>query len=254
MKACRFTISEISFIREYLNLDCFRGVIGYPALILAILLFLSGLLILGIILTYRRGWKQSIWVYSIFLNRIYSFWPRWPFTHATATIGVASTLAFIAFIPLTNELIVNVTAVYATILFFQESLRKKVPLLNLEFIRPTSTREYDTTIVEGEGDDDVVKQLIKITNSGDLEADNIQVKSRSVNEQNEITSDWSQSNVSWESENRLPPNDETQCEIYVDTVDKFDNQEYLTEIKMKPNIRSEHLAVRKIYRTEAESE
>jgi hypothetical protein len=248
---CRFIISELSRLGNYFDSGCFKNIIGTSSMALLILFLVIALLLFNF--AYRRGIKPVVRVYSILINPVFAIWPQWPYRHATWTVGILSSFAFIAFIPLTDQLIVNVTAVYATILFLQESLRNEVPLLDVEFVRSTTTLEYDTSIVDGDGDGDVIKQLLKIENYGDLEADNIQLKSRSINEQGKITSDWSSNKISWDNGNQLEPNSETQCEIYVDTVDNYDNQVYLTEVRLKPNVRLGHLIVRKIQWTRPES-
>lgn len=206
-------------------------------------------------LLYRRGYLLAVRVWRSCYIVFYSFWPKIPYTRPTATIAVCSLLAFVSFLPLTNRLIVNITAVYATILFLQDTLRKQIPLLNIKFRGDKSREASRSELVEDDTDDDVVKQLIEITNEGDAKAENLEVSHRAVRLDGEVTHDWSTKIISGEDdlEGELSARNKAKVEVLVDTVEEYSDQEYYTEVRVSPSLRFSHLGIRTIQKTEPDS-
>ncbi|WP_440007694.1 hypothetical protein [Halomicrococcus sp. SG-WS-1] len=177
-------------------------------------------------------------------------WPTFVFIHTTWVIFIAGILSFIAFLPFTNKLIVNVTAVYATILFLEGTLRTKVPLLDVKFQEnPPWSLETDTELIDAPESRFVVKQKITVENFGDDIADNLSVECRAICPGEGITREWQQVNFGDDDAPTIQDNDRKETELVLDTFNEYTGQEYLTEIKAKPNVRQGHLTIRKSHHT-----
>ncbi|SDQ62693.1 hypothetical protein [Natronobacterium texcoconense] len=212
-------------------------------------IFLVGI-IFGLRYAYKNGWPLAIRFIGWFYNRFYAYWPVFPYSHTSWVIGGASLMAFVVFLPFTDDLIVNVTAFYATILFLEGTLRKEVPILSVEFNQnPPWSKESDTNLVDREDDEFVVKQRIRLENFGDASADNLTVMCRAVCPDSGVTRDWKRVEFGDDEAPRLEPNDSQHTEVVLDSFDEYTGQQYLTEVKIKPNVRQGHLAIRKLHYT-----
>ena len=204
------------------------------------------LLILWVVrYTYIAGYPDTIKLVSLIYQQIYRVWPAFIFIHTTWVIASASIISFIIFLPFTDKLIVNITAVYATILFLEGSLRKKVPLLDVSFQdNPPWSMETDTDLIDDPDSQYVVKQKITVENFGDDTADNINVMCRAICPGKGITREWKRVTFGNDDAPVIGPNEEKETELVLDTFDDYSGQEYLTEVKAKPNVRQGHLAIR----------
>lgn len=210
------------------------------------------ILILAIFLIYYQ--KGTPWVVRVtgeVYNRFHRVWPTFVFVHTSWAILITSAFVYVVFIPYTNRLIVNVTAVYATVLFLQSSLRTEVPLLRANFKdNPPWSIEEDTILVEKPNDDYVIKQELTIENVGDAAADNLIVKCRAVCPSRGVTKEWEQVEFGDEEAPSVPKNDNVRTEVVLDSFDEYHGQVYYTEVRAKPNVRQGHLTTRTLHLTE----
>ncbi|MBX0288695.1 hypothetical protein EGH22_20400 [Halomicroarcula sp. F28] len=218
---------------------------------------LAGLAALSLFISYIafRFYKQgSPWFVRVsgeIYHRFHRVWPAFVFVHTSWAILIASALVYVAFIPYTDRLIVNVTAVYATVLFLQSSLRKEVPLLKAEFKdSPPWSKEEDTALVDSPDDKYVIKQELTIKNVGDAAADNLTVKCRAVCPSKGVTKEWERVKFGDEKAPSVPKNDSVRTEVVLDSFDDYNGQVYYTEVRAKPNVRQGHLTTRAFHLTE----
>ncbi|SDM96036.1 hypothetical protein SAMN05192554_110127 [Haloarchaeobius iranensis] len=198
---------------------------------------------------YRRGCPTAVKITGFIINRVYLVWPSFPYSHSTWVIGFMSVFSFIVFLPFTNRLVVNVTAVYATILFLEGTLRKKVPLLSVQFgENPSWSKEEDTDLVNRD-DDYVLKQQVTLRNSGDADADKVTMKCRVVSSESGITQDWERVEFGGDESFTLESGGEKKTELFLDSFDNHEKKNYLIEVRAKPNVRQGDLAIRKIHHT-----
>jgi hypothetical protein len=199
---------------------------------------------------YRIGSPTVVKTIAMGYNRFYRIWPAWPFIHPTWTIAIGSLIAFTAFLPMTNELIVNVTAVYATILLIDRALQNKVPLLKVTFQEnPPQSLATDTDLIDNPDCQYVIKQKITIENFGDKRADNLSVKCRAISLTDSITREWKQVTFDGDSNTSIPKDSSREVEFIIDSFDEYTGQEYLIEIKAKPSVRQGNLAIRAFHHT-----
>lgn len=217
----------------------------------------SGLAVLFVLISgiylrhYQKGSPRVVRVTGEVYNRFHRVWPAFAFVHTSWAILIVSAFVYVAFIPYTNRLIVNVTAVYATVLFLQSSLRTEVPLLRAEFKNnPPWSKEEDTTLIAKPDDDYVIKQELTIENVGDAAADNLTVKCRAVCPSRGVTKEWEQVEFGDEEAPSIPKNDSVRTEVVLDSFDEYNGQVYYTEVRAKPNVRQGHLTTRTLHLTE----
>lgn len=224
---------------------CTEGVI------LAGLVVLSNFTLSIILRYYQWGSPRVVRVTGGVYNSFHRVWPTFVFVHTSWAILIASAFVYVAFIPYTDRLIVNVTAVYATVLFLQSSLRREVPLLKTKFKdNPPWSREEDTTLVDRPNDDYVIKQELTIENVGDAAADNLTVKCRAVCPSRGVTREWEEVEFGDEEAPSVPKKDSVRTEVVLDSFDEYNGQVYYTEVRAKPNVRQGHLTTRAFHLTE----
>lgn len=228
---------------------CEIGLCTENAIICGLTVF--SLLISGVCLRYyQKGSPRMVRLTGELYNRFYRVWPTFVFVHTSWAILIASAFVYIVFIRYTNRLIVNVTAVYATVLFLQSSLRTEVPLLRAEFKNnPPWSKEEDTILVDKPDDDYVIKQELTVENVGDAAADNLTVECRAVCPSRGVTKEWEQVEFGDEGAPSVPKNDSVRTEIVLDSFDEYNGQVYYTEVRAKPNIRQGHLAIKAFHLT-----
>lgn len=199
---------------------------------------------------YLKGYSNVIKKIGPLYDRFYGVWPSFLFVHTSWVIAFGAFLVGLVFLPFTDRLIVNVTAAYATVLFLQGSLRTKVPLLNIEFQdNPPWSTEDNTELIDRPESEFVVKQKITVENFGDAPADNLYVKCRVVCPGKGITREWEQVTFGDDDRPSVQSDEDVETELVLDTFDEYKGQEYLVEIKAKPNVRQGHLTLRRFHLT-----
>lgn len=173
-------------------------------------------------------------------------WPTKAYIHSTLATAIASVVSFFGFIPFTKELIVNVTAVYATILFLNGPLNRPTPLLDIEFKDTPKSKAHRTSLVDDDSDDTVFKQKIKVENKGDAAAENIQLSYRVIYVDSGEAGSWRDDGGP--DTTHLTKDGDFNQDLYLDTLEENDSEhEYIIEVKIQPSVREGHLRVRRFH-------
>ena len=233
---------------EYININFFQKISSSN---LKILVAVSLVLIFFMIYhSYSNGKLFIVNVISRVVNWLSSVYPKQVYVHSTIVTAGAAVVAYLIFLPLTNELVVNITAVYATILFFNATLNNPVPLLDINFKNNPKSVASASDLVSDEVNGQAIKQLLRIENHGDTTAESIQLQYR-VLERGAVLRKWDSITV---DKPNLPPDDFFDQEILLDTLSESSEKQksYTVEIRVKPSVREGHLTVWRFHTTTIE--
>jgi hypothetical protein len=186
------------------------------------------------------------------VNRIYPTWPNFPYARSTiVTVFLSTVIAGI--LAIYSSPIVSVTAFYASILFFNQTIRVQVPLLNIEFLGESSGSVASSELVSVEDSDDytqehrMIKAPINIINVGDKPADNVQILYSVHRLSGKLVKGWTRYNCPNDEKIEIKENGRSVSkEIPLDVVNEYTNQRYIVQMKVKPNVSQGQLTLRYI--------
>lgn len=213
--------------------------------------------IVTIVLLYKywtriaQRWQTALRIELIITNKFFSYFPHWFYIHSVLTRFLAAGFAFVIFIPLTDEWIVNVTAAYATLLLL-DSILTSAPLLRIKRSRDgiSENREFDSELFDGDADEPVFEETITIENIGGKKARNPQIWYHVTDSSGErIKSGEIRHNSGVEKGDKIFK------DIPIAGADKTDEkQAYYVKIKAQPDRQSGFLQTRNIKKLKADTD
>lgn len=176
---------------------------------------------------------------------VYQFRLRMTYQRTLLVTGVAALLAFLVFIPFTSELIVNVTAAYATILLFDSVLGKAAPLLTLSL---------DGLGFEETDDDNEMRSIQVLATSkniGSAEVEDLECKYRVYDLNGNEVQNWKEKDFG-DANVKIPSHGGIyKFQLQLETVEEVKDQQYFIEILMRPTPYQRHLTHRWVRKTES---
>lgn len=206
-------------------------------------------------LGYEKGYKCVVLVYHcLFAKWWHAFWPKWPYTRTTPVVAVVSTLIALVFVPFTDDLIVNLTAFYATILLLQEPFTKEEPLLTVEESETYGqTSASSSDFVDDDRSGTVINITLEIKNYGGSQASDPQLKFRIIGTQ-EKWKNWFNYQDDRGRIGEIGVNNPRKIKLPIDVIEEDsekqnhleDLSDYLIEIKVIPSRPKGYLRSRKV--------
>lgn len=218
---------------------------------LSILIFVLCLFVASII-DYRCGHWLILRLFRHIINRIFKYFPNWFYYHSVPSRLGGAVIAFLVFVPFTDELIVNVTASYVTLLLLNSVFREPVPLLTISQGVVDDAKKFDTELMNlvdtercnNQEGDELLKVAVTVKNVGDIKTANLQIRCRVASKKDIVpNAEWQTVNLS--EQDRVLDVDDKQVEEFVVNCSP-DAGTYYVEVRARPTRHKGILQTRKI--------